>query len=64
MDLVHYKIGDHLWQPVEVSHINGWLMLSAIVVNAQPETGEMNRRHSWDLSAARALGVVNDERAF
>jgi hypothetical protein len=35
---VHYAIGSHLWDLVEFAHLNGWPMLSAIVVN-KPNVG-------------------------
>jgi hypothetical protein len=64
---VHHAIGRHLWELVEFSHIHGWPMLSAIVVNKpNVETGEMEPETlKGFVGAARILGyVVDDEHAF
>ena len=64
---VHYSLGSHLWELVEFAHLQGWPMLSAIVVNKpnirdgsmEPETLK------GFVAAARALGhVVTDEEGF
>jgi hypothetical protein len=64
---VHYSIGHHLWDLVEFSHLNGWPMLSAIVVN-KPNVGsgamEPETLKGF-IGAAHDLGyTVTDEEAF
>jgi hypothetical protein len=64
---VHYAIGSHLWDLVEFAHLNGWPMLSAIVVN-KPNVGSGKMEPETlkgFIAAAHDLGyVVTDEEAF
>jgi hypothetical protein len=66
-ELVHHKIGSHLWQLVEFAHRQGWPMLSAVVVNKpNVNTGEMEPGAlKGFIGAAEDLGyIVIDKRAF
>jgi hypothetical protein len=64
---VHYAISSHLWDLVEFAHLNGWPMLSAIVVN-KPNVGSGKMEPETlkgFIAAAHDLGyVVTDEEAF
>lgn len=64
---VHYSLGHHLGQLVEYAHLNGWPMLSAIVVNKpNVATGKMEPDTlKGFIGAARQLGhEVTDDEAF
>lgn len=64
---VHYAIGGHMWDLVEFAHLNGWPMLSAVVVNKpNVDSGKMEPETlKGFIAAAQDLGyVITDEEAF
>jgi hypothetical protein len=64
---VHYLLGGHLWKLVKYARLNGWPMLSAIVVNKpNVRSGRMEKDTlKGFVAAARELGYeVTDDEAF
>ena len=63
----HYAMGGHLWRLVEYAHLQGWPMLSAIVVNKPNLTSGAMAPETLQgfVKAARNLGHdVPDAAAF
>jgi hypothetical protein len=64
---VHYSLGSHLWKLVAYADLNGWPMLSAIVVNkSNISSGKMEPDTlKGFIRAAHELGYeVTDDEAF